>query len=97
MSEDTRAVDAAHDIPAHAVARERRERTRPGGRAGDRSGRQVWWKILLTGIVLYLTATLLLASSGAPELVPTVLVLSAFLPPVSVAAFLYGPRCAANQ
>jgi RsiW-degrading membrane proteinase PrsW (M82 family) len=89
VSEDTRAIDAAHDISAHAAARERKGRTRPGGRAGDRSGRQAWWKILLGGFGLYLTATLLLASSGTPELVPTVLVLGAFLPPVSVAAFLY--------
>ena len=89
MSEDTRAVDGAHDISAHAAVREREGRIRPGGRAGDRSGRQAWWKILLTGIVLYVTATLLLARSGAPALVPTVLVLGAFLPPLSVAAFLY--------
>jgi protease PrsW len=89
VSKDTQGVDAADDVSAHAAARERKGCVRAGERAAGRSGRQVWWKILLTGFALYVTATFLLASSVSPALVPTVLVLGAFLPPLSFAAFLY--------
>jgi protease PrsW len=89
VSEETRRMDAADTVAPRAAARERKGRERSGGRAGDRSGRRAWWKILLTGLALYVTATLLLAGSGAPELVPTILVLGAFLPPLGLAAFLH--------
>ena len=89
MREDTRGVDAADDLAVHAANRERKRCAWPGERVVGLSGRQAWWKILLAGYLLYLIAMILLASSGAPGLVPTVLVLGAFLPPASLATFLY--------
>ena len=62
---------------------------RLGERAAGPWTRRAWWKILLTGLALYVLAMRVLASSAAPGLTPTVLVLGAFLPPVSFAAFLY--------
>jgi protease PrsW len=48
-----------------------------------------WWKVLLIGFVLYLVEMKLLASSGNPNLVPTVIFLGAFLVPVTYVVFLY--------
>ena len=50
---------------------------------------RAWWKVLLIGFVLYLVETKLLASSGNPNLVPTVIFLGAFLVPVTYVVFLY--------
>lgn len=57
-------------------------------RDGSRA-RGAWWKVLLAGLALYLLALGLLAASARPALVPTVLVLGAFLAPVSLAVFLH--------
>ena len=51
--------------------------------------RRAWWRVLLIGFVLYLVEMRLLASSGNPNLVPTVIFLGAFLVPVTYVVFLY--------
>lgn len=67
----------------------------PSGTAAARRGacpspwfRRASWKVLLTGFALYLVAMRLLAASGNPNLVPTVLLLGAFLVPVTAVVFL---------
>jgi protease PrsW len=70
--------------PASELAAERR----PG--PWTRSWIQrAWWKVLLIGFVLYLAQMKLLAASGNPNLVPTVIFLGAFLVPVTYVVFLY--------
>lgn len=51
--------------------------------------RRAYWKVLLIGFVLYLAAMKLLATSGNPNFVPTVIFLGAFLVPVVYVVFLY--------
>ncbi len=51
--------------------------------------RRVWWRVLLIGLVLYWATSKLLASTGNPNLVPTVLLLGSFLVPVTYVVFLY--------
>ncbi|MBX6772224.1 MAG: PrsW family intramembrane metalloprotease [Chloroflexi bacterium] len=50
---------------------------------------QVWWKILAIGLVLNWATATLLAQSGNPNLVPTVIFLGAFLVPVVFVALIY--------
>lgn len=51
--------------------------------------RRAYWKVFLVGFILYLATMKLLASSGNPNLVPTVIFLGAFLVPVVYVVFLY--------
>lgn len=87
MSDGTRRVDDADTDAPRAAARARRSRGWAGERAVGLPKQRAWWRILLTGYALYVIA--LVASSGAPGLVPTALVIGAFLPLVSFAALLY--------
>ena len=51
--------------------------------------RRAYWRVALIGFVLYLAAMKLLEASGNPNLVPTVILLGAFLVPVTYVVFLY--------
>lgn len=73
--------------PADGVAPPDSER-QPGSQAVSWL-RRAWWKVLLIGFVLYLAEMKLLAGSGNPNLVPTVIFLGAFLVPVTHVVFLY--------
>jgi RsiW-degrading membrane proteinase PrsW (M82 family) len=48
-----------------------------------------WWRVLLIGLVLYLILQFLLETSGNPNLIPTVMLIGAFLVPVTYVVFLY--------
>jgi RsiW-degrading membrane proteinase PrsW (M82 family) len=48
-----------------------------------------WWRVLLIGLVLEWVSAKLLASSGNPNLVPTVILIGAFLVPVTFVVYLY--------
>jgi RsiW-degrading membrane proteinase PrsW (M82 family) len=48
-----------------------------------------WWRVLLIGLVLEWASAKLLASSGNPNLVPTVILIGAFLVPVTFVVYLY--------
>ncbi len=48
-----------------------------------------WWRVLAIGLVLYWVTARLLATSGNPNLVPTVILLGAFLMPVTYVVYLY--------
>lgn len=64
-------------------------RGRGVGRLTVSWARRAYWKVGLIGLVLYLAAMKLLAASGNPNLVPTVIVLGAFLVPVTYVVFLH--------
>ncbi|HLH72815.1 MAG TPA: PrsW family glutamic-type intramembrane protease [Chloroflexota bacterium] len=51
--------------------------------------RRTWWRVLIIGLILYGILAHLLASSGNPNLVPTVILLGAFLVPVTYVIYLY--------
>ena len=51
--------------------------------------KQRWWLVLLVGLILYGATASELANSGNPNLVPTVIMLGAFLVPVTFVVFLY--------
>lgn len=51
--------------------------------------RQQWWRILLVGALLYWATMKLLASSGNPNFAPTVILIGAFLIPVTYVTYLY--------
>jgi RsiW-degrading membrane proteinase PrsW (M82 family) len=51
--------------------------------------RQNWWRVLAIGLVLEWATAKLLASSGNPNLVPTVILIGAFLVPVTFVVYLY--------
>lgn len=51
--------------------------------------RRIWWRVLIVGVVLYWVLVKLLASSGNPNLVPTVILIGAFLVPVTYVVYLY--------
>ena len=55
-----------------------------------------YWTVLLVGFALYLLAMRTLSASGNPNLVPTVIVLGAFLVPVTYVVFLYEHDALAN-
>lgn len=50
---------------------------------------RVWWRVLIIGLILYEITSNLLASTGNPNLVPTVILLGAFLVPVAYVVYLY--------
>ena len=51
-----------------------------------------WWRVLLTGIVLFAIATIILFWTGNPNLYPTVILIGNFLIPIVFVAFLYDHR-----
>lgn len=51
-----------------------------------------WWRVLLTGLLLYTVGVMVLILTGNPNLFPTVVMLGNFLVPVTYVAFLYGRR-----
>jgi RsiW-degrading membrane proteinase PrsW (M82 family) len=52
-------------------------------------GHRYWWRVLLGGAALYWITLRLLASSGNPNLAPTVILLGAFTIPVAYVVYLY--------
>jgi len=50
---------------------------------------RIWWRVLVIGLVLYAVVSRLLATSGNPNLVPTVFLVGAFLVPVTFVVYLY--------
>jgi RsiW-degrading membrane proteinase PrsW (M82 family) len=54
--------------------------------------KQMWWRILLSGIGLDFIALVLLVLTGNPNLFPTVVIVGNFLVPVVFVAFLYERR-----
>lgn len=50
---------------------------------------RVWWRVLLVGLAFYAVVSYLLASSGNPNLFPTVFLIGAFLVPVTYVVYLY--------
>ena len=52
-------------------------------------GGRGWLQVLLTGIVLFVAATLIMFLTGNPNLYPTVILVGNFLVPVAFVAFLY--------
>jgi RsiW-degrading membrane proteinase PrsW (M82 family) len=48
-----------------------------------------WWRVLLIGVVLYWATAKILSSTGNPNMIPTVLLLGAFLMPVTYVVYLY--------
>ena len=62
-------------------------KTKPGnGRGG------AWWRVLLTGLGLYLVGLILLGLTGNPNLFPTVVMLGSFVVPATYVAFFYEHR-----
>ncbi len=78
----------ANDSTTSATYDAREPSARLAVRASKSWARHSWWKVLLSGFALYVAAMQLLASSGNPNVVPTVLLLGAFLVPVSSVVFL---------
>ena len=60
----------------------------PPTQSPPRGGRG-WLQVLLTGIVLFVAATLVLFLTGNPNLYPTVILIGNFLVPIAFVAFLY--------
>lgn len=54
--------------------------------------KQIWWRILLTGIGLDFIALVLLVFTGNPNLFPTVVIVGNFLVPVVFVSFFYERR-----
>ena len=52
-------------------------------------GGRAWLQVLLTGIVLFVAATLVMFLTGNPNLYPTVILVGNFLVPIAFVAFLY--------
>jgi len=52
-------------------------------------GGRGWLQVLLTGIVLFVAATLIMFLTGNPNLYPTVILIGNFLVPIAFVAFLY--------
>jgi RsiW-degrading membrane proteinase PrsW (M82 family) len=50
---------------------------------------RLWWRVLIIGLILYEVTTNLLVVSGNPNLIPTVILLGAFLIPVVYVVYLY--------
>ena len=51
-----------------------------------------WWRVLLTGLMLYGAGILILILTGNPNLFPTVVMLGSFLVPITYVAFFYERR-----
>jgi RsiW-degrading membrane proteinase PrsW (M82 family) len=71
------------------------DRAAPGHQGDDEMNthrvplwRQRWWQILLSGAVFFFVLARLLADTKNPNLIPSVLVLGAFLVPVTFLAYL---------
>src|SRR6266566_5049680 len=60
----------------------------PPAQNPPRGGRG-WLQVLLTGIVLFVAATLIMFLTGNPNLYPTVILVGNFLVPIAFGAFLY--------
>jgi RsiW-degrading membrane proteinase PrsW (M82 family) len=56
------------------------------------SSEHAWFRVLLTGILLYFLGVLILMVTGSSNLFPTVVLLGSFLVPVAYVAFFYGRR-----
>jgi RsiW-degrading membrane proteinase PrsW (M82 family) len=65
--------------------------TQSPGKLGRGSG-GAWWRILLTGLGLYLVGLLLLGITGNANLFPTVVILGSFVVPATYVAFFYQHR-----
>src|SRR3984893_19233586 len=63
----------------------------PPAQSPPRGGRG-WLQVLLTGIVLFVAATLIMFLTGNPNLYPTVILIGNFLVPIAFVAFLYDHR-----
>src|ERR1700730_12203519 len=63
----------------------------PPAQNPPRGGRG-WLQVLLTGIVLFVAATLIMFLTGNPNLYPTVILVGNFLVPIAFVAFLYHHR-----
>ncbi|HVB96904.1 MAG TPA: PrsW family intramembrane metalloprotease [Chloroflexota bacterium] len=50
---------------------------------------RTWWRVLIVGLILYGITAHMLASAGNPNLVPTVILLGAFIVPVTFVVYLY--------
>ncbi len=48
-----------------------------------------WWRVLLVGFLMYLVTEYLLSSTGNFNLIPTVILIGAFLVPVTYVVYLY--------
>lgn len=55
-------------------------------------GTHSWWRVLLTGSLLYALGLVVLIVSGNPNLFPTVVMLGTFLVPVTYVVFFYSRR-----
>src|SRR5260370_72262 len=53
------------------------------------SPKGAWWRVLLTGFLLYAVSVALLVLTRNPNLFPTVIILGNFLVPVTFVTFLY--------
>lgn len=51
-----------------------------------------WWRVLLTGLLLYVLGIIVLIVSSNPNLFPTVVMLGSFLVPVTYVVFFYNRR-----
>src|SRR6266576_3979439 len=60
----------------------------PPAQNPPRGGRG-WLQVLLTGIVLFVAATIVMFLTGNPNLYPTVILIGNFLVPIVFVAFLY--------
>ncbi len=58
----------------------------------DRGRTGAWWRVLLTGLGLYVVGLVLLVLSGNPNLFPTVVLLGSFMVPATYVAFFYQRR-----
>lgn len=52
--------------------------------------RSIWFQFLIVGIVLFVATEQALKISGTPNLIPTVLLLGAFVVPLTFVAYFYG-------
>lgn len=52
--------------------------------------RSVWWRVFLSGFLLYLISIILVVSTANPNLFPTMILLGNFLVPITFVTFLYG-------
>lgn len=64
------------------------EREQVGDRAAGKH-KQVWWRVLLGGLLLYVLGLAIMVVTGNPNLFPTVLLLGNFLAPMSYVIFFY--------
>lgn len=62
---------------------------RPHGFSARPTIQRKWWRVLIVGAILYWVLIKLLASSGNPNFVPTVILIGAFLVPVTFVVYLY--------